>query len=331
MTALSKVEGLKLPKISQLRNYLQDRRRALYGNHTISLGELERWLQENSTLPENSHETFVTAYEISEKEASFRFVLSSKYLLQLAQEVNILHADATYKLIWQGYPVLIVGTTDKQRKFHALCLAVSTTEQKDDFKLIFKSMKDKIQLLFGSAFRPTILVADAAKPIKNAFNEEFGDTTIRMCWAHAKRNIQSKVERLVEKPAQRQILVDIDILHSLTNQDSFDKASAYFLQKYEHEKSFVEYFRDQWLLQNRNWYLGAAPMSPSTNNALEAFNEVIKDSHTLRERLQLSRFLVLAKEMVNEWSLKYMRNPSENYFAKLPEITLKDWTDSYNW
>lgn len=331
MTALSKVEGLKLPKMSQLRNYLSDRRRALYGNHTISLGELERWLQDNSTLPENSHEAFVTAYEISEKEATFRFVLSSKYLLELAQEVNILHVDATYKLIWQGYPVLIVGTTDKQRKFHALCLAVSTTEQKDDFKLVFKSMKDNIQLLFSSAFRPTILVADAAKNIQNAFNEEFEDSKVRMCWAHAKRNIQSKVESLVEKAAQRQILADIDILHSLTDQDAFDKATVYFLQKYEREKSFVEYFRDQWLLQNRNWYLGAAPSSPSTNNALEAFNKVIKDSNTLRERLQLSRFLVLAKEMVNEWSLKYTQNPSENYFAKLPEITLKDWTDSYNW
>uniref|UniRef100_A0A2A4J092 MULE transposase domain-containing protein n=1 Tax=Heliothis virescens TaxID=7102 RepID=A0A2A4J092_HELVI len=78
----------------------------------------------------------------------------------------------------RGCPVLIVGTTHKQRKFNALCLAVSTTEQKDDFKLVFKSMKDNIQLLSSSAFRPTILVADAAENIQNAFNEEFEETKV---------------------------------------------------------------------------------------------------------------------------------------------------------
>ncbi|KAL0871027.1 hypothetical protein ABMA27_004837 [Loxostege sticticalis] len=331
MTALSKVEGLKLPKMSQLKNYLNDCRRGLSGNHTISLGELESWLLDNSALPENLHEAFVTAYEISEKEASFRFVLSSKYLLELARHVDILHADATYKLIWQGYPVLIVGTTDKQRKFHALCLAVSTTEQKDDFKLVFKSMNDNIQLLFESVFKPTILVAGAGKIMQKAFNEEFEDTKVRMCWAHAKRNIQSKVESLVDKTTQKQILADIDILHSITNQDDFDKATNFFLQKYDHERNFIAYFKKQWLLQNQNWYLGAAPLSPSTNNALEAFNKVIKDSNTFRERLQLSRFLFLAKEMVNEWSIKYTQEPVEKYVAESPEISLKDWTDSYNW
>lgn len=86
-------------------------------------------------------------------------------------------------------------------------------------------------------------------------------------------------------------------------------------------------------MQNPNWYLGAAPpASPSTNNALEAFNKVVRDTNTLRERLQLSRFLVLTKEMVNEWSnTKYIKNPEENFIAKSPIISLKQWTNSYNW
>lgn len=78
-----------------------------------------------------------------------------------------------------------------------------------------------------------------------------------------------------------------------------------FLKKHDHERNFIAYFKDQWLLQNQYWYLGVAVFSPSTNNALETFNKVIKDSNILRERLQLSRFLFLAKEMVNEWSIKY--------------------------
>jgi hypothetical protein len=41
MNSLSKIEGIRLPKMTQLKNYLSDRRRAKYGNQTISLGSLK--------------------------------------------------------------------------------------------------------------------------------------------------------------------------------------------------------------------------------------------------------------------------------------------------
>ncbi|GBP48789.1 hypothetical protein EVAR_32813_1 [Eumeta japonica] len=41
MESLSKIKNIKVPKMSQLRNYLSDRRRTIYGQSTISLGELE--------------------------------------------------------------------------------------------------------------------------------------------------------------------------------------------------------------------------------------------------------------------------------------------------
>lgn len=43
MAALSKIEGLKLPKMTQLRTYIAERRRLLYNQ------------QDNSALPENLH------------------------------------------------------------------------------------------------------------------------------------------------------------------------------------------------------------------------------------------------------------------------------------
>lgn len=42
MTALQKLDGIQEPEMVQLRNYLKDRRRILYENHTISLKELKR-------------------------------------------------------------------------------------------------------------------------------------------------------------------------------------------------------------------------------------------------------------------------------------------------
>ncbi|XP_049880295.1 uncharacterized protein LOC126376791 [Pectinophora gossypiella] len=173
-------------------------------------------------------------------------------------------------------------------------------------------------------------VCDAAKSIQNAFLEVFGEhVVVRMCWAHAKRKIQERIERIKNKVLRDNILNDVDSLHSITDENIFDAASEAFLQKYKDQIEFVTYFRAQWLTQNRNWFLGAAPNSPSTNNALESFNRVIKDSNTLRERFPLSRFLVVAKEMVNQWSNKYITNPEDNYIANVPSLTTKHWTEAY--
>jgi hypothetical protein len=71
---------------------------------------------------------------------------------------------------------------------------------------------------------------------------------------------------------------------------------------------------------------------PSTNNALEATNRVIKDEDTLRERLVLSKFTVILFSIVKKWSKE--RNPAlinSKKFEHTPIITLSYWTDAYNW
>lgn len=73
---------------------------------------------------------------------------------------------------------------------------------------------------------------------------------------------------------------------------------------------------------------------PSTNNALEATNRVIKDEDTIRERLPLSRFTIVVFEIVNKLSKE--RNPTRvnaKNFEHRPTITitLSYWTDGYNW
>lgn len=47
------------------------------------------------------------------------------------------------------------------------------------------------------------------------------------------------------------------------------------------EPEFVEYFRKEWLGVHCNWYEGAAVYTPSTNNALESHNAVIKRTITM--------------------------------------------------
>src|SRR5690625_3229468 len=57
---------------------------------------------------------------------TFGIFFRTKRLLKLMHQSEIVHTDATYKLVWNGFPVLIVGTADRNRHFHH-CLYASTS------------------------------------------------------------------------------------------------------------------------------------------------------------------------------------------------------------
>jgi hypothetical protein len=126
---------MALPKKTDVNNYLSSLRKNKYGSHSISRGELEKSLIDNSKVPEDADDAYIVSYKIEYEEPTFfRFFMSSKTLLGLSINAKHIHADATYKLIWQGFPVLVVGTTDRQREFHTFGVAVCTNEQIEDLR-----------------------------------------------------------------------------------------------------------------------------------------------------------------------------------------------------
>ena len=74
----------------------------------------------------------------------------------------ILNADAIYNFIWQGYPVLIVDTTDLNNHFHPFGLSACKDEKTALFNFIFSSININLGKLNESLFRPEVLVSDAA-------------------------------------------------------------------------------------------------------------------------------------------------------------------------
>ena len=60
---------------------------------------------------------FSSEYPDSPGESRFRLLFSSKRLLRLAKCTENLHIDATYKITWNGFPLLIVGGSDANRVF----------------------------------------------------------------------------------------------------------------------------------------------------------------------------------------------------------------------
>lgn len=327
-------KGLVPPPKAKFDTFLKKLHVQRYGEEKIHLGTLEKWLKDNKVVPENDTEPFIVNYKIDDKnptDIKFRFFVSTKKLLSHAINARKMHADATYKLIWQGFPVFLVGMTDMRRKFHPFGIGVATNETIDDFEFMFKSIKDIVFELFGTAPNPNALISDAATSIRNGFEKVFGQNkTIIMCWAHMRRAVVKKLpEYLKDKRKQNSFLADVDQLQLSKSPEIFSNSSKLFLKKWRSSsKDLVDYFEQIWLVQHPNWYEGVLKLTPSTNNALESKNKLIKDEHTLRERLDIGNFRTVLYEMLTQWSIEYHTNL--NAIHDTVHIDLQMETKGYN-
>lgn len=218
-----------LPGKTQLSNYLKILKDEKFGPATISLGQLSKWLQGKSLVPNDENEGFVINYEVGfddeEGDNYFRFFISSKKLLETASQSKILHADGTYKLVWQGFPVLVVGTTDLNRKFHYLGIAVTQGETKTDYKFLFSAINIGMDKCGLPVYKPDVLVCDAAGAIQNGYKQVFSSFNIVMCWAHMRDNTRKFVEKSVLEIQKRsEIMKDIDLLQLSPTKEIFAKA-----------------------------------------------------------------------------------------------------------
>ena len=87
-----------------------------------------------------------------------------------------------------------------------------------------------------------------------------------------------KIDLLVEKSMRHEIIDEIDALQLSSSKEVFDKALPLFVKKWLQKKQteFVAYMKLQWFTTHQYWKEGVAHHTPSTNNALESFNLVIK-------------------------------------------------------
>lgn len=148
--------GITKPKrivnnlLLKLESFLRTLKNEKFGKSNINLIDLKSWLEDNLIIPIDKTKPFVVHFELSmdEKNPSFRFFVSTK-LLSASAVSSIVHMDGTYKLIWQGYPILHVGTTDMHRSFHPFGLGVCTNEQTADYQFIFESMKKGVKNVYN--------------------------------------------------------------------------------------------------------------------------------------------------------------------------------------
>lgn len=274
-------------------------------------------------LNENEDSPFVLDYEFrlergkpnpnvyNETRAIFTAIFSTKRLLRNACNSNILQADGTYKLMWQGYPLLVFGTNDKAKAFHIIAVAIASNENTSAYEFCFNAIKNCVLKIFHRDITFNILMSDAALAIKKAFSAVFPDSIQTVCWFHVRKSIQQKIKSTASTASyQESILCDIDKLHLCQNGDVFAVASTMFVAKWNEKlPEFIKYFKKQWLSDShQNWFLGATSHSPSTNNGLESTNRRIKDDFDMRDRSMLSVFKEKLLFMLNAISGEYRDN-----------------------
>lgn len=292
----------------------------------INIGDLIQWCEEKSEFPADPNQAFVLAHESCsmQESMSFRFTMTTPILLAKLAKRETICIDATYKLNWMGFPLIIMGTVDRAKRFHPLIYACSSHERTEDYNFVFRSVKDGVRTHLKKRFSPMTLIADGADAIRSAFYEVFPNAKLDiMCFAHVLRNVRKRP--FTCKNNKSLIIDDIKKMQLAPNRKIFEYMTELFCKKWSPlESNFVTYFKQQWLGTHSNWFEGAADYTPSTNNALESHNAVIKRKITFRKRLPLNQFLLAMKEITEDIS-NQMSN-EHRIIAKEPIISKETMT-----
>ena len=86
------------------------------------------------------------------------------------------------------------------------------------------------------------------------------------------------------------------------SQEIIKISNELFSTKWQYERYFCDYFKNGWLNKYPGWYQGYSDKYQSTNKALESYKNEIKRRKTLGERYPLSKFKIVALNIVENWS-----------------------------
>lgn len=332
------------PEKTQVESFIKKCRKEIFGDSKVTVEDMVTFCEQNSETPEDIDQAFVLAYEHSPLEVSddldavetdfvddeadseteeteeqapkgpwIRFFVTTKRLLANSSNSDIVHADATHKVVIQRYPILNFGTTDKDnvQHFHLLGIMVSKHECTADYEFAFKAIRDGILRVTGKPFKPTVLMADAAAQIGNGFKAVYGDDVkILMCYAHVMMAVDRK--KFANKDNKNRVKDDLRQLRFAHNTQTFNIGCELFLKKWKtHEPEFTKYFEKYWIKRNQNWYRGAYYRVPATNNAVESFNANLKAHQTFWQKKGLAEFKVRLLNIVAQRSKEYMKDKAE--------------------
>jgi len=237
-------EGWLPPTYRQLYNWLNANKRKVCAP-ICRIGQLEEFLVPRFSMAPSLDEAIVihSEFDYDVEPKWFGITWASHRLLAIVKQSKSVSIDATYKLNWHGFPVIVCGTTDAQRQFHPYAVALVRNEQARSYEFVFESLLTAVP-----DFKPTVLQADSAGAITSGFQTSFRHDYTRLnCWAHAERNFEERLKRdQVPDDKKEKVLNDIRKLQLSLNEEEFQVGARLFCSKWSRDKAlreFVKYFR----------------------------------------------------------------------------------------
>jgi hypothetical protein len=95
----------------------------------------------------------------------------------LPPDAFLLHVDGTYKTNQRGYPVAVIGISDRSRRFHLVALFIVSQETEPIVKTVLLSLRRQFNCVTQKDLAVRFVIADADQVQYNALYSVFGDTT----------------------------------------------------------------------------------------------------------------------------------------------------------
>ncbi|KAG3030806.1 hypothetical protein PC121_g5631 [Phytophthora cactorum] len=240
--------------------------------------------------------------------------VSSRALLQrLDREPRsfILRVDATFKLNQVSYPVLVIGMSDRERRFHLLAVVVLSQIVEEMYTKALAALRRVFEAVANKPLRVYYVMGDADdgqfNSVKNGFGRD-NQYVYLMCFFHVMKNVNDRLKFIDERAANR-VRKDIYDLHCAENRSDFVRLFYSILPRWRGDPStaaFAIYFKKMWLTRKFiRWQSFQSPSAyATTNNPAEQFNRVIKRDYTLRAKLKMGSLLRQLQECCSNESEK---------------------------
>ncbi|ETP31919.1 hypothetical protein F442_19270 [Phytophthora nicotianae P10297] len=161
-------------------------------------------------------------------------ITSKTLLVRLGRDPGtyILHVDATFKLNQVSYPVLVLGMSDKRRRFHLTAMVIVSQIVEDMYTKAFAALKRVYTAVTGKQLMVYYVMGDAYDAQYNAIGNTVGEGqpfVYLMCFFHVMKNVNDRLKSVEDMLANR-VRKDIYDLHFAASlQDFVTKATTFWL------------------------------------------------------------------------------------------------------
>jgi len=108
-------------------------------------------------------------------------------MLSLVRRGKLFHIDATYKIVKNAYPLIVLEDTDADHVFFPVC---QSHETHDDYVHFLTSFVDICKKAIEFAFEPEFIMSDADKMIHSVIDQVLPQSTKLMCSFHVRMNVR---------------------------------------------------------------------------------------------------------------------------------------------